>query len=235
MTRLLPHTILALLRVCPPLGLLLLVPLGAPAAGPDKPLAPAEIAARLQEVYDATSTLVADFHQITTIQMRRARKKQAYGTLYIKKPGLMRWDYREPDRQVLLCDGTTLTLYTAKTRQMTTGDARRYLQSDVTYAFFTGKGNILADFDARPPLEGPVADGDLYHIRLLPKKPHPHVESITVSVDAATFLPRALDILDRFGGRTLFEFSNIRRNVGIPAERFRFTPPPDTEIIRQKP
>jgi len=200
------------------------------------PLTPIEVATRLQEIYDATTTLVADFHQITTVQLRRARKKEAYGTLSIKKPGRMRWDYRQPDRQVLVCDGNTLTLYTEKTKQMTTGDARRYLQSDITYAFFTGKGKITADFDVRAPLEGPVVTEEgLYRIRLIPKKPHPHVESITVVVDSTQFLPRAMDILDRFGGRTVFEFTNIQRNVAIADERFRFTPPPGTEIIRQEP
>ncbi len=205
------------------------------AADQTAPLAPADIAARLQQVYEATTTLQADFHQTTTVQMRRARKKEAYGTLSIKKPGLMRWDYREPEEQVLLCDGDSLLLYTAKTKQMTVGDARRYLQSDVTYAFFTGTGDLLADFDARSPIEGPTVGNGVYRVRLVPKKPHPHVESITVTLDATTFLPRVLDILDRFGGRTLFAFSNLQRNIPIPAARFRFTPPPGTEIIRQGP
>ncbi len=205
------------------------------AAAQEPPLSPAGIAARLQQVYETTHTLQADFHQVTTVQMRRGRKKEAYGTLSIKKPGLMRWDYRDPDRQVLLCDGTTLLLYTAKTRQMTTGDARRYLQSDVTYAFFTGTGNLLQEFEARPPVEGPTAGEGSYHIRLVPRKPHPHVASISLTLDAATFLPRTLDILDRFGGRTLFEFSNLQRNIPIPAERFQFSPPPGTEIIRLEP
>jgi len=200
-----------------------------------RPPSAEQVADRLQQLYDETSTFVADFQQITTMQLRRARKKEASGTVIIKKPGFMRWDYRRPDVQVLLCDGQTLSLYTKKTGQMVTGSARQYLESDITYAFFTGKGSIIKDFKVLPPEDGPVTGDNLYRIRLIPKQPHPHVDVITVAVDKDSFVIRAMEILDRFGGRTVFLFNNIKRNIPIDDGRFQFTPPPGTEIITQQP
>ena len=43
----------------------------------------------------------------------------------------------------------------------------------------------------------------------------------------------AVEIADSFGQRSLIEFRDLRLNVPVPAERFRFTPPPGADVIWQ--
>jgi outer membrane lipoprotein carrier protein len=43
----------------------------------------------------------------------------------------------------------------------------------------------------------------------------------------------AVEIADSFGQRSLIEFRDLRLNVPVPAERFRFTPPPGADVISQ--
>ena len=193
-------------------------------------LSPEDKAAKLQETYDKTLSFTADFSQSTSMKLSR-RLRKGLGSLVIKKPGLMRWDYREPDHQVLVCDGEEMSMYFSSTEQMIVMSAQEYLQSDVTYAFFAGTGNVLRDFNA-----GAIPDdyccGELPDLKLLPKKQHPQVESIYLWLDER-FLISRMKISDHYGSVTDLSFSNIKLNQPVPADRFNFVPPPGTEIVKQ--
>jgi outer membrane lipoprotein carrier protein len=189
-----------------------------------------EMGARLQATYDGTASFTADFTQVTSMKLSR-RERHGQGSLLIKKPGLMRWDYLEPDRQVLISDGEVMSMYFAAAEQMIIMPAQEYLQSDVTYAFFAGTGNIPRDFDLEAAGED-YCCGTPPDLRLTPKRPHPQVEYLYLWLNE-DFLIGRMQIADHYGSLTDLTFTNIKLNVPLAGERFRFTPPPGTEIIRQ--
>lgn len=190
---------------------------------------PEEVARKLQQTYEKTASFQADFTQTTSLQQSR-RQREGEGTMVIAKPGLMRWDYRKPDRQVFICDGTTMSMYFAKAAQMMVIPAREYLQSDVTYAFFVGTGDILRDFEPKFP----KADygGESPTLQLFPRSEHGQVEHLDVWLDDRS-LVRRLKIVDHFGSVTELNFTNIRLNQPVDREVFKFTPPAGTEIVKQ--
>jgi outer membrane lipoprotein carrier protein len=193
-------------------------------AGPS----PEEVARRLQQTYEKTTSMSARFQQVTSVRMSQ-REKRGSGTLIISKPGRMRWDYLAPAPQVLVSDGQTVTMYFEQSNQMLITAAEEYLQSDVTYSFFTGKGDILRDFAAMPAPE----DAGAYAIKLVPRKPHPQVEELRLWADRSTYLITRLQVIDHFCSITDLSFSEIKTDIEIPAALFTFIPPPGTEIIRQ--
>jgi len=195
-------------------------------------LAPVAVAARLQQTYDRTTTLSADFKQLTSMPMQR-RERRGSGTMVLQKPGRIRWNYLTPDFQVLVSDGTTVSMYFAKNQQMMIMDATRYLASDVTYAFFVGNGKIVDDFDVLPPEAAPPLEGGTYCIKLVPKKNHPQLQYLHLWVDSDTWLVTRIQLVDQLNTVTDLSFANITTNRPVPAETFTFTPPPDTEIIQQ--
>ena len=210
---------------------LLLPPAAAQSPGPT------EIAMRLQNTYEKAANLVADFHQTTAMKFS-ARQRQGTGSLIFMKPGRMRWDYMTPDRQILISDGATISMYFEKNAQMIISDARDYLQSDVTYSFFTGSGDILKDFNiVEPDFENNQEDS--YLIKLVPKVSHPQVSSMHAWVNAQTFLLTHLQIIDHFDTVTDLFFINVKIDTDfyggqpISEKLFVFTPPDNTEIIRQ--
>jgi len=210
--------------------LLLLCPTQGTAA---EDITPRWIAEKLQQRYETAQSFAADFTQETILQLGSGRKREGKGSVVIQKPGHMRWDYHEPDPQIIISDGKSISIYLEKAKQLLVGDAQDYLQSDVTYTFFTGTGNILKDFDVLPPGDGRIETDEGYVIKLIPKKPHPHVETLMVVVDKTSFLVKKLVINDRFGSITTMTFSHMRVNVPFPASFFTFEPPPGTEIIEQ--
>lgn len=192
-------------------------------------LNPKQIAEKLQETYNKTTSFSADFRQETSMRMSR-RQRHGDGSVVILKPGRIRWDYQTPDSQVLVSDGQTFSMYFEKSSQMIIQPINEYLQSDVTYAFFTGSGNIVKDFEVLPP-DLQVGGGG-HCIKLIPKDPHPQVDYLHICADEK-FLINRMQIVDQFGTVTDLYFSNIKTNEQPSLDFFTFTPPPDTEIIRQ--
>ena len=197
-----------------------------------------EIAQKLQSTYEKALNLVADFKQTTAMKFS-SRVRQGSGTMIFRKPGRMRWDYRSPDYQVLISDGETISMYFEKSNQMIVSNAREYLQSDVTYSFFAGTGDILKDFDVSDPDLVTDSMDNSFLIKLTPRSSHPHVSSIHAWISHDTFLITHLQIVDHFETVTDLFFFNILINADhydsreIKEDLFLFIPPADTEIIEQ--
>lgn len=200
---------------------------------------PMVTAGRLQAAYEDTAGLVADFRQHTAMQLNR-RVKSGSGTVVFLKPGHMRWDYIAPDRQILISDGKTITMYFEKTKQMIVTNAREYLQSDVTYSFFSGSGNIMEDFTISAGDDTVEDTAGTRLIKLVPQKAHPQISRLYVWVSDDTSLINRIRMVDHFDTVTDLFFDNIKRlsstdSTGpvIDRELFSFIPPPGTEIINQ--
>src|SRR5215218_843491 len=64
----------------------------------------AALASRLQTRYDAIKDFTADFTQTYEGGVLR-RKTTESGTLLVKKPGRMRWEYKAPEEKLFVADG----------------------------------------------------------------------------------------------------------------------------------
>ncbi len=204
---------------------------------------PADIGARLQANYNRIRSLTFDFTQQTSGQLT-GRGGSGSGQAYFLKTGKtskMLWNYNEPDKQVILSDGTTLSMYFAKLKQMIITPADS-LQQDITYSFFSGAGNLENDFRILPPdPEVGMTDTDKSSfkiIQLIPNKPRSQVSTIHVWVTADSLIQR-MEIRDSFDTVTILNFSNIKvdslvdEKAQVLKSLFSFTPPEGTEIIHQ--
>ncbi len=204
---------------------------------------PSQIAARLQAKYTTIKSLTFEFTQKTSGRLT-GRSADGSGTAYFLKTGKqakMLWNYTSPDKQVILSDGKTLSMYFSKQKQMIITPATS-LQQDITYSFFSGAGSLKDDFLVLPPDpevgENQQGQNTVKIIQLTPRTPQTQVKSILVWVTASSLIKR-LEIRDYFDTLTVLNFTNIRLNslVGENQQKldnlFSFTPPKGTEIIRQ--
>ncbi|MBC8317358.1 MAG: outer membrane lipoprotein carrier protein LolA [Desulfobulbaceae bacterium] len=195
-------------------------------------IAPSVVAIELQKAYERATTFKASFDQSSSLSGMRHRERKGSGTVVIKKPGFMRWDYVTPSPQVLVNDGEKFSLYFAAENQLIITSAREYLKEDLTYAFFTGSGNVLRDFEVKTA-PGIMQKKNLHCIQLLPKKQHAQVESLYVWVDKDTFFITQLQMHDHLGTVTDLILSDVVVNADVSDDIFTFEPPADTEIIIQ--
>lgn len=220
--------------------LLIIVPTWSSAseAAPENPLG---IATRLQQRYDKIESLTFNFHQETKGEMTgRPRKGSGRAVFYRGgKSNRMRWDYLHPDRQVLVSDGKKFSMYFANLQQMIVTPAEN-LDAELTYAFFSGRGNLVEDFQIIPPddeLTNSAGEANST-IKLIPKKQQSQVQDIHLWITADSLL-RRIHIRDHFGTITVLNFSNIKTDSLADKssqqidELFNFSPPEDTEIIYQ--
>ena len=203
---------------------------------------PDDIAARLQVRYDTMQSLNFNFYQDIQGEMTGRPRQGSGRAIFLKSNGKarMRWDYSSPDRQVLISDGIEFSMYFANLKQLIISPAEQ-LDADLTYAFFTGKGDIKRDFHIRPANEDEQStnEDEFKVIKVIPKAPHSQVQDIHLYV-TNTSLIRRLKIRDHFGTVTILNLSDIevdKAGDGKTTEEieaiFTFVPPPGTEIIRQ--
>ncbi|MDK9708417.1 MAG: outer membrane lipoprotein carrier protein LolA [Desulforhopalus sp.] len=203
---------------------------------------PEDIAARLQVRYDAMKSLNFNFYQDIQGEMTGRPRQGSGRAVFLKDNGKarMRWDYTSPEHQVLISDGTTFSMYFANLKQLIISPAEQ-LETDLTYAFFTGRGNIARDFHIRPANEDEQSTNEMEFkvIKIIPKTQHSQVQDIHLYVSASSLI-RRIKIRDHFGTLTVLNLSDIEVDTAMTDKTqqeieaiFTFAPPPGTEIIRQ--
>jgi outer membrane lipoprotein carrier protein len=98
---------------------------------------------------------------------------EARGTLYLKKPGRLRWEYQTPTPQEVVSDGARLWIYTPELKQVNVSAAPAALAGPAG-SFLQGLGQVREHFDARflNPAQPTDAEG-LVVLDLAPKRPQP--------------------------------------------------------------
>jgi len=204
------------------IAVLLAAPLGVSSAADELQRA----LARLQERYESTRTLTADFRQ-TVESPTLATPLESHGTVAFEKPNRMRWDYAEPDEQVIVGDGETLWIYQPGEHQVIKASLAEAFQATTPVTFLAGLGRVERDFEATLEREEPERwalrlvprhDGGIGTLRLLVRKLDGSVEEARIT--------------DALGTTTRITFSHERRNTALDPQRFRFTPPPGVDVIR---
>jgi outer membrane lipoprotein carrier protein len=215
--------------------------LGMPAGAEDgAPLDPAVVVGLVQSFYDQTKTLQAEFEQ-TRYTRLYDRYDRARGKVVFKKPGMMRWDYAEPNGQVFVSDGKKLLIYQPPEEGEKNGQLiERALEEDQlpsAFSFLIGSGNLEKDFEVRLLEHDDEKFQDGYVLQLVPRKPTPnyeqlvfYVRTLTTGTKRAGIVQRVL-IIDSSGNRNRFDFSKIKFNRDVSDKRFNYRPPKGTQRV----
>lgn len=178
------------------------------------------IARKVQAVYERTSDLEAGFVQ--TYTYAGGRKLVSRGTLRVKKPGMIRWDYVEPEPKTIAVVGARLLQWEPGARQAYVDEHFDATAMNAAVAFLLGKGDLEREFDISSPEPGTL--------RLEPRRADPRVESVTLTVspDGAVTGTR---VADGSGNVNAMRFERIRRNVGLERADFAVKLPRDAQRV----
>ena len=199
------------------------------AAPPPARPAAAVVVGQLQKEYERTGAIKAKFAQTLA---GPTGKRQASGTVLLKKPGKMRWDYEKPEKKLFVADGTNLWVYEPEDEQAFKQSlSSSQLPTQVSFLF--GRGKLLDDFEVSY-LNGQALGeaGDLV-LKLVPKVATAQYRYLVFVVSPTTHLVKETLLYDQQGGSNHIVFSAIETNpkTGIDDSRFAFTPPANTKII----
>jgi outer membrane lipoprotein carrier protein len=222
------------------LGFVLLALGGSAAAKETEPIDPAVVIGLVQSFYDQTKTLQAEFEQ-TRYTRLYDRYDRAKGKVVFKKPGMMRWDYAQPNGQVFVSNGKKLLIYQPPEEGEKGGQLiERALDQDQlpsAFSFLIGSGNLEKDFEVRLLEHDNDKFKDGYVLQLIPRRPTPNYEQLvfyvrTLTTDGkrAGIVQRVL-IIDSAGNRNRFDFLKIKFNRDVPDKRFSYRPPKGTQKV----
>jgi outer membrane lipoprotein carrier protein len=190
----------------------------APAAAPDPAT---DLARRVQGYYEATRDLEAKFQQTYTYA-GFGRRQVSSGTLRVKKPGMMRWDYEKPTAKTIAVKGSRLVQYEPEERQAYVDEKFDASAMSAAVTFLLGKGDLAREFN--------LASGEGGTLLLRPKEPDPRVESITLSVGPSGEVT-ATRVTDGAGNVNEVKLTNVRRNPGLPESAFEVKLPKDVRRV----
>jgi outer membrane lipoprotein carrier protein len=203
-----------------------------PAPGPSGDKPPAEAFARsVQQHYDAVHDFSADFtHAYEGGALKRQTTER--GTVLVKKPGRMRWDYTAPEKKLFVSDGRKIYFYVPADKQVTVSSMPSEDKASTPILFLAGKGNLARDF-AVSYIESFAGPPDSVALKLVPKAKTPEFDSLVLVVDRRTLALRMLVAHDAQAGTSTFTFSNLKENVGLSDNQFTFSIPRGADVITQ--
>jgi outer membrane lipoprotein carrier protein len=211
-------------------------PLGAAQSAPPAPSPPsstappqtaASLAKALQGRYQGIQDFSADFVQTYRGGVLKTQTQER-GTVAVKKPGRMRWVYTTPEHKELISDGRKIYWYVAEDKQVVVNDMPADDQAATPALFLSGKGDIARDFTATTvasPTPGTVA------LKLVPRRPEPEYEYLTVALDPATLQIRSLTTRDRQGGESTLTLMNMKENRRLSDKDFVFRLPRGVKVV----
>ena len=189
--------------------------------------AASETARALQQKYDRVKDFTADFTHVYEGGVLK-KKTSEHGTVEIKKPGMMRWDYTAPERKEFVSDGHKIYSYVPADKQVVVSTMPSDDEATTAVLFLTGKGNLTRDFDVS------YADGaapDTWALRLDPRRKQRDYDWLVLVVDRSTLQLRGLTAADQQGGTSTFTFTNYRENTGVADKVFDFKIPRGTDVV----
>jgi outer membrane lipoprotein carrier protein len=186
------------------------------------------LAKAVDEHYNRLRSLRAEF---TEIYSGAGVDRTESGTLLLKKPGKMRWEYRSPKDKLFLSDGRDAWFYLPGDKQVRKTPVKKLDDLRSPLGFLLGKTRLekeLQSLGFAPDIK-PLASGDLV-LRGVPGAMADRVHEVLLEVSPDNQI-RRIKIEEANGSTTDYRFSEIKENVEISDRRFQFAPPPGVETI----
>ena len=179
----------------------------------------------LKTMLNQTTTAKARFAQVV-LDRNKKMLQQSSGTMEFSRPGRFRWEYNKPYEQTIVGDGSRLWIYDKDLNQVTVRKLDRALGASPA-ALLAGSNEIEKSY----ALKAAGNDGGLDWLEAIPRTQDTAFERIRLGLGKAGL--EAMELRDQFGQTTVIKFSDLQRNVKIPPETFKFTPPKGADVISE--
>ncbi len=186
-----------------------------------------EIIAQVEKRYTG-SGFSARFDQKSTIKAMDITDT-AFGMVFIKHPGMMRWEYEAPEKQLIITDSKTLWIYRPGDNQVMTGNAVSYFGNGKGASFLSDIKLIREKFTVT--LEEKI-EKCCYVLKLLPKEKKFDIAVIYLTVSKETFELVRIVTYNSYEDETRIEMSNFQFNQQLNDSLFTFIIPSGADILQ---
>jgi len=153
----------------------------------------------------------------------------ASGSIFVKRPGMMRWEYDKPDRQTIITDGKKLWVYKPDDNQVMIGKAPSFFGDGKGAGFLSDMKLIREKFKVY--FEKEKSDHE-YVIKLLPKEQTIGIAKIYLAISKTTFKIKKIITQNEYNDENVIELVNSKFNLNLDESLFSFIVPEGTDVIR---
>ena len=186
------------------------------------------LAAAVDAHYNHLRSLQAEF---TETYEGSGMDRTESGTLWLKKPGKMRWEYRSPRDKLFVSNGKDAWFYVPEDRQARKTSAQKLDDVRSPLAFLLGKTRLEKELRGLSLASDipPIQAGDTV-LRGVPAAWADRVSEIVLEVTPGNQIVRII-VQGVDGAATEYRFANQKEDVAIGNSQFDFKPPAGTEIV----
>jgi outer membrane lipoprotein carrier protein len=186
------------------------------------------IAQAVDNHYNHLQTLQAE---VTETYRGAGIERTESGSLWLKKPGKMRWEYRSPKEKLFLSDGKDAWFYLPGDRQVRRTSVKKLDDLRSPLGFLLGRTRLEKELDGLSVASdvAPMTAGNTV-LRGVPKAMADRVNEVVLEVTPDYRIAR-IQFEEADESVTEYRFSQQEENGAIADQRFRFAPPPGVEIV----
>ncbi len=174
----------------------------------------------LKGYFDSVRTLEGSFVQETRDEAG-AVVDRSTGDFAISRPNRFAWHYQTPFEQRIIADGRWLTIYDVALQQVTVRPQDEVLGVGPAVLLSGNYQTLQENFRLRPGGDG--------WIELEPTDGEWEFQSVRLRLIDG--IPAVVEVNDGLGQTTRLELHDLERNIDIDPERFRFSAPPEADVI----
>jgi outer membrane lipoprotein carrier protein len=159
-------------------------------------------------------------------------EREESGTLSLKKPGKMRWEYTQPREKLFVSDGKLAWFYVPGEKQARQAQVKKMDDLRTPLRYLLGHTKLEKEFKglSLAPDVKPVEPGDTV-LRGVPVAMADRVSQVLLEITPEHRIARlVVDELD--GSTTEFTFAQEQDNPPLPDASFGFKPPAGVEILQ---
>lgn len=183
----------------------------------------AELAKRVQARYQTVQDFTADFTQTYQGVLLRDKRTES-GTIVLKKPNRVRFEYTRPEKKTFVSNGVVFRSYIADGKIGTEDPLPKDGEQSTALLFLAGRGDLVRDFQATMPAAQPAGE---WHLVLTPRKKQADFETLTLILDRTSLALRGFTTVDDQGTSTI-RLNNLKENTGVKDSAFAFEFPKGT-------
>jgi outer membrane lipoprotein carrier protein len=186
------------------------------------------IATAVDAHYNHLRSLEAEF---TETYLGSGMDRSESGTLWLKKPGKMRWEYRSPKEKLFVSNGKDAWFYVPDDRQARKEAAKKLEDVRSPLAFLLGKTKLEKELQglSLAPDIAPVQAGNTV-LRGVPKAFADRITEIVLEIAPDSRIVRLI-MQEVNGASTEYRFTDQKEDLAIADSRFDFRAPAGTEVV----
>ena len=187
-----------------------------------------QLARAVDDHYNHLRSLQTDF---TEIYRGDGPERVEAGTLWLKKPRKMRWEYRSPKEKLFVSDGQAVWFYLPAEKQVRKTTLKKLDDIRSPLAFLLGKTKLESELSglSKAVDQSPLETANTV-LRGVPRGFGGQLSEVQVEIAPSHQIVRIV-LVEQDGASTEFRFANWKENQRLDESLFSFKLPLGVELV----